>query len=104
MFNHDDPTECVKVKNEAVQNLYFDGGIILEYEIQQLCKIFPNVQKIKIEGENILEYKFDLKPLKDLERIVLEIDPSNEYTGYIDEEETDPKLKFGIDLEPCQVL
>jgi hypothetical protein len=34
MFNHDDPTECVKVKNEAVQNLYFDGGIILEYEIQ----------------------------------------------------------------------
>ena len=41
--------------------------------------------------------------MKDLERIVIEIDPSNEYSGYIDEDETDPKLKFAIQLEPNQV-
>jgi hypothetical protein len=41
-----------------------------------------------------------LKPLKSLSRFILELDPSNEYTGFIDEEETDPKLKFSIDLDP----
>ena len=42
-FNHDDPTQCVRVTNESVKNLYIDGGIILDYEIQQICKMFPNV-------------------------------------------------------------
>ena len=59
-FNHDNPIECVRVVNENVKNLYFDGQVILDYEILQLCKIFPNVQKLKIEGENVLEYNFDL--------------------------------------------
>lgn len=99
-FDFDNPTSCIRVVNEKVTHLYFDGGILADYEILQICKVFPNLTDLKIEGENILEYQFDLTSLKNITNLALELDPSNEFSGYIDEEETDPKLKFSISLEP----
>ena len=76
----------------GVKSLYFDGGILEINELRHLCKIFPNVESLRIDAENILEYKTDLTGLKNLTRLAISVSASNEFAGEVDEENTDPNF------------
>jgi hypothetical protein len=55
-----------KFKNLNLENFYYNTHAIEKYEIELLCRSFPNLKMIVLEGENILETKVNLKNLKNL--------------------------------------
>ena len=56
-------------KNESIEYLFFDTSIIEKYEIELICKLFPNLKLIVLAAENVLETKINLKSLNNLELI-----------------------------------
>jgi hypothetical protein len=55
-----------KFKNLNLENFYYNTHAIEKYEIELLCRAFPNLKMIILEGENILETKVNLLNLKNL--------------------------------------
>jgi hypothetical protein len=102
-FDHDHPTACVNSKSESVEWLYFDGNELYDYEVAQLCHMFPNLTYLKVDGYNLLEYQLNIAALKKLETFILEVDPSDQYDGLVDEEEKDPTQMFKIEMTDEQV-
>lgn len=86
-----------KFKNINLQNFHYYVFTIEKYEIEILCKSFPNIKIIILEAENVLETKIDLQNLKNLEMINLKVLPSDDFEGEIlDDEEVDEELKFKL--------
>ncbi len=86
-----------KFKNLNLQNFHYYVFTIEKYEIELLCKSFPNLKTVKLEAENVLETKIDLQDLKNLEMINLKVLPSDDFEGEIlDDEEVDEELKFKL--------
>jgi hypothetical protein len=61
--------------------------VIEDDEIKQLCKIFPKIKTLVIAAENILETKYELQGLENLENLKLEVIASEDYTGEVNEDE-----------------
>ena len=101
--NQDDIYRKITSKNENLTHLYYNTHVIDKNEIQQLAHIFPNVQTLRVDAENLLESKINLKGFTQINRIIFAVNASEEYTGEVDEDETDPDLKFEIQLEPDQL-
>ena len=86
-----------KFKNINLQNFHYYVFTIEKYEIEILCKSFPNIKTIILEAENVLETKIDLQSLKNLEMINLKVLPSDDFEGEIlDDDEVDEELKFKL--------
>ena len=49
-----------------LENFYYNTHAIEKYEIELLCRSFPNLKMIVLEGENILETKVNLQILKNI--------------------------------------
>ena len=64
-----------------------------------MSKIFPNVEHFVIEAENILEQRVNLKQFAYIKTLQIIVSASNEYSGRIDTEETDPEFKFELQME-----
>ena len=86
-------------KNESIEYLFFDTSIIEKYEIELICKLFPNLKLIVLAAENVFETKIDLKNLKNLELISFFVIPSKTFSGEIHEDEKEEELKFELLLE-----
>ena len=95
--------ENIRVKNENVTMMYFDGGVLEINEIKHLCRMFPNIEGFRIDAENILEYRTDLRSLKSLKRLAICVTASQEFTGEVDSQNDDPLYVFAIDLDDSQV-
>ena len=90
-------------QNLSIEYLFFDTSIIEKYEIDLLCKVFPNLKLIVLAAENVLETKINLKNLKNLELISLFVIPSSTFSGEIHDEVIEEDLKFELQLEESQI-
>lgn len=69
-------------------------------ELKHLFRIFPNLESIRIDAENILEYKIDVTQLQSLKRMILCVTASQEFSGEVDSQNNDdPNFVFGIEMD-----
>lgn len=62
----ENPYRNIKSKNESLKSLYFNAMVIEEHEIVQLSRIFPNLEYLAIDAENVLTERLNLKDFKNL--------------------------------------
>lgn len=86
-------------KNDSIEYLFFDTSIIEKYEIELICKLFPNVKLIVLAAENVLETKINLKNLNNLELISFFVIPSKTFSGEIHDDAKEEELKFELLLD-----
>lgn len=64
--------------------------------------ICPEVEWLMISGENCLETQIDLTKLMQLKRLEMQLLPSNEFSGEIDDEAIEDEYRFELRLTPEQ--
>ena len=70
-LDHDDNLHKIQKKtiSTGVEYLDYEPNVIDKHEIEQLSKCFPNITRITISAENVLETKINLKSLEKLNEI-----------------------------------
>ena len=85
VFEIEDHIPQHETQNE-VTHLIFDGSIFWKNEIEICCFLFPKLNWLMLAGENLLEMQTDLTKLEKLAKLELQVLPSNEYDGEIDDD------------------
>ena len=80
----------------AIKHLYYRTSVIEIHELEQLAFAFPNVFHLRIDSEDCLESKLNLKLFKNLTKLYIGVLASDEFKGEVDEEEDDPEYMFQL--------
>jgi hypothetical protein len=83
--------------NQCVKSLRYLSCTIEEMEVRQLTKIFPNIEMISFEAENVFHHNYDFKLSKNLKDLSFRWLSSDEYAD-IDSQESNEDYQFKIDL------
>lgn len=65
--------------------LYVDATVIQESDLKHIIEMFPNLEKLSIEGQNIYNVKFSLLALPKVKHLELIVNPADndEYPGLL---------------------
>jgi hypothetical protein len=90
----------------SCRKLYLDATVLKKKDIDQLRKVFPDLQKLTVEAQNIYQCKFNLKKMAKMCKLELIVTPSDSFPTLLcenhlleDGEDKEGNCKFKIKVK-----
>lgn len=69
----------------SCRRLYLDATVLKKKDIDHLRKVFPDLQKLSVEAQNIYQCKFNLKKMPKMRKLELIVTPSDSFPTLLSE-------------------
>lgn len=74
-----------KLKLHGTRYLHLDTAVLKDKDLKRIRKVFPDLEILSIDAQNLLVTKYDLREFKELRKLELSLTPDDTYPGLLSE-------------------